>query len=76
MFNYVSACGKANHADAEVLISHGAPTDHGEYPWHVGLYRKNERGDWEQNCGGTLINPHIVLTGKYSSEIAYVIFII
>ena len=36
---------------------------YGELPWHVGLYVRNNSNQWEQKCGGTLISPHLVLTG-------------
>ena len=32
---------------------------------------RNKSNQWEQACGGTLISPHIVLTGLY--EFYYVI---
>jgi hypothetical protein len=45
------------------LISYGSSVVGGEYPWHAGLYIEKD-GKLEQACGGTIISPHVILTGN------------
>lgn len=57
------------------LVLHGTPTNKGEFPWLAAVYLRRKPGDaepgggtWSQQCGGTLISPHIVLTGKETTS--------
>ncbi|XP_046687207.1 modular serine protease-like isoform X2 [Homalodisca vitripennis] len=48
------------------LISNGDPAILGQFPWLASIFMKNETDQqWEQQCGGTLISPHIVLTAAH-----------
>ncbi|XP_054258083.1 modular serine protease-like [Macrosteles quadrilineatus] len=47
------------------LISGPAvPIKVGEFPWLTAIYRKVEQ-KWDQQCGGTLITPHIIITAAH-----------
>lgn len=36
----------------------------GTWPWHAAIYHVQQGGRPEFKCGGTLISPNFVLTGK------------
>jgi hypothetical protein len=55
-------CGTRN-PKGKPFISNGIETKVGEFPWHVGIYRYSDNGTLQQVCGGSLINPSMVLTG-------------
>ncbi|KAF9416621.1 hypothetical protein HW555_006051 [Spodoptera exigua] len=46
------------------LMSGGRPAIHGELPWHVGIYNKNET-PYEQICGGSIISRKVVLSAAH-----------
>lgn len=45
------------------LITHGAVTSKGQWPWHVALY-KAEGVNLNFNCGATLVSKNKVITGE------------
>lgn len=55
-------CGKRN-PKGKPFISNGVEAKVGEFPWHVGIYRYSANGTLQQVCGGSLVNPSMVLTG-------------
>ncbi|BES98915.1 Trypsin [Nesidiocoris tenuis] len=64
VFKCVADCGKPSYNSGKPLITFGTKTVTGEYPWHAGLYlRKN--GAFTHSCGGTIINPHIIITAAH-----------
>lgn len=55
-------CGKRKIGH-QGLITHGAETRPGDFPWHVAIYhQEGQRRTYK--CGGTIINTHTILTGK------------
>lgn len=63
----VAKCGQRVVQHTE-LITNGLSTKPGDWPWHVALYRLKNTGSQQQYiCGGSLISPTRVLTGKYST---------
>uniref|UniRef100_A0A6B2E8V9 Putative hemolymph proteinase 16 n=1 Tax=Phlebotomus kandelakii TaxID=1109342 RepID=A0A6B2E8V9_9DIPT len=56
-------CGKRriNH---EGLITFGADTRPGDYPWHAAIYHR-ERRHRSYKCGGTIINKYTILTAAH-----------
>lgn len=46
------------------LIVNGYTAKPGVFPWHVGIYVKKTRFDYEQICGGTLISSQLAVSGK------------
>lgn len=51
----------------------GLPLIHGDHisftvdkPWMAAIYFRMNGGVWKQVCGGTLVAPHAVITGKCS----------
>ncbi|BES95295.1 serine protease 1 [Nesidiocoris tenuis] len=63
----IPECGVPNKAvsGATPTVSFGAVVKQAfDFPWHVGLYGKNGTR-WSQVCGGSLINPHLVLTAAH-----------
>ena len=45
------------------LITHGARTLRGQWPWHVALY-KTEGVNLNYKCCATLVSKNKVITGK------------
>lgn len=56
-------CGKIFQKSQTLCIgcSNASISDH---PWHVGVYKK-ENGKFVHKCGGSIINPKVVLSGMY-----------
>lgn len=70
------ACGRSQkHFNPDqnlALVHHGDNSSMGDFPWMVAVYHSLDGNDWKQFCGGTLISPSLVLTGKlphYYSDI-------
>ncbi|XP_041455828.1 transmembrane protease serine 3-like isoform X1 [Lytechinus variegatus] len=67
----VIGCGIKQHihfrddglALAERVVG-GQSTDSGEWPWQAQLFYQT-RGGWRPVCGGTLIDPQVVLTAAH-----------
>lgn len=55
-------CGLVNIAVP--LITHGASTSKGQWPWHVALYRA-EGINLNFNCGATLVSKNKVITAAH-----------
>jgi len=59
------------------FIGNGALADELQYPWHVGIFDKNfvpegsatNKSIIEHICGGTLITPQVVVSGKTSVKL-------
>ena len=66
----ISECGRKTPVVANIV--NGALADEVQYPWHVGIFDKNYVPDpldrsqtvTEQICGGTIISPNVVVSGK------------
>ena len=67
LFFVFTECGKATKT-VKKLISYASPEKFGEAPWHVAIYyvRDSTR---PLICGGTLISPYLVVSGKYLIKI-------
>lgn len=48
----------------KVLILNGAEAQYGTAPWNVGIYSLNHNNAFDMICGGTLIAPNLVVSGK------------
>nr|XP_054773335.1 HEAT repeat-containing protein 6-like [Lytechinus pictus] len=67
----VIGCGIKQHihfrddglALAERVVG-GQPADSGDWPWQAQLFYQT-RGGWQPVCGGTLIDPQVVLTAAH-----------
>ncbi|XP_014240869.1 modular serine protease-like [Cimex lectularius] len=64
LFKCDADCGKPSHQVSQTLISYGQETKVGDYPWHAGLYRI-ENKVYTLFCGGTIISPLAVLTAAH-----------
>lgn len=62
------ACGwslsSLNPIQELLLIQGGHVSEVGDFPWMAAIYYRSNDKDWEQICGGTLISPNLVITGK------------
>ncbi|XP_071443113.1 serine protease gd-like isoform X2 [Hetaerina americana] len=47
-----------------LLISHGKPTERGDWPWHAAIY-KSEKNDLIYICGGSIIRKRMILTAAH-----------
>lgn len=68
-FNCAPECGGKNEVFVPYITS-GTPTFKSEWPWHAGLFQKQETKSggstsWEYICGGTLISKKTVLTAAH-----------
>jgi hypothetical protein len=62
--NIILDCGKP-YASHQLLFDNGATTQVGTAPWNVGIYRFiNESSTYFLICGGSIIAPNIVVSGK------------
>lgn len=65
---FCSECGQSpkvfDPKQTVSLIHAGHNSSRGDFPWMAALYTVLEEGKWKHICGGTLISPYIVLTGK------------
>lgn len=59
----VQICGREG-PDGTPYIVGGHVTNITKIPWHVGIYRKLH-GDFQQQCGGTIINPKVVISAAH-----------
>jgi len=46
------------------LILEGVIAEYGSAPWNVGVYRKKDKNSFDFICGGSLIAPNLVVSGK------------
>ncbi|KAF6198824.1 hypothetical protein GE061_006847 [Apolygus lucorum] len=62
-------CGIRNRINLfEPTITYGRNATSGEFPWHIGLYGKQDvkSTDWEYRCGGTIFHQtNLVLTAAH-----------
>lgn len=56
----IVSCGTVSIANP--LITNGQKTHHGQWPWHIALY-KTEGINLSYRCGGSLISKNKVITG-------------
>jgi len=49
---------------SQSLISYAVDADAEDFPWHVGIYTKQKGMEPQITCGGTLVRPKYVLSGK------------
>lgn len=64
VFRCLPECG-TSIAHGNTLIVNGFEAKVGEFPWHVGIYAKRQAGNYEQICGGTLINNNLVVSAAH-----------
>lgn len=48
---------------AQMLISGGTAVQEGDFPWHVGIYRRLQTS-LQYICGGSIISEKLVLSGR------------
>jgi len=53
------------------LILKGVKAEYGLAPWNVGVYRKNNKNNFDLICGGSLIAPNLVVSGKLHANVYY-----
>lgn len=58
----VAECGVAI-AKGQTLIVHGSDANIGDFPWHTGIYDKEQKTGITQVCGGSLVLPNLVVSG-------------
>jgi len=62
-------CGKV-YVKNQVLIDNGKKALIGTAPWNVGVYQLNkENSNYDLICGGSIIAPNLVVSGKNLSHI-------
>jgi modular serine protease len=54
------------------LILQGVVATYGSTPWNVGIYQKT-KNNFNLICGGTLIAPNLVVSGKLYAGVHYII---
>lgn len=63
-------CGRSknrfNPNAASPLITYAQISARGDFPWMAALYYRLKGEPFKQICGGTLVSPNLVLTGKFS----------
>lgn len=59
----VADCGVKVTKDVHAFVIKGNATTINEHPWHVGIYRV-ENKKIKHICGGSIINPKFILTGN------------
>jgi hypothetical protein len=57
-----TVCGLVDMATP--LITHGASTQRGQWPWHVALY-KSEGANLNYKCGATLVSKNKIITAAH-----------
>lgn len=57
-------CGKPIVGQGQGLISNSYHASPGAWPWHVAIFHRDQNGQTEYKCGGTLIDAETVLTGE------------
>lgn len=60
----VTECGVAI-GKGQTLIVHGSNANIGDFPWHAGIYDKEQKTGITQVCGGTLVLPNLIVSGAY-----------
>lgn len=56
-------CGKP-YANVTKLIAYGDPEKYGDSPWHVAIYNIQDKTKPLLICGGTIISPELITSGK------------
>ncbi|XP_011692802.1 PREDICTED: serine protease nudel-like isoform X2 [Wasmannia auropunctata] len=64
LFRCLPECG-TSVARGNTLIVSGFQAKVGAFPWHVGIYSKERTGEYQQICGGTLINNNLVVSAAH-----------
>ncbi|KAG5317254.1 LFC factor, partial [Pseudoatta argentina] len=64
LFRCLPECG-TSIAHGNTLIVNGFAARAGIFPWHVGIYAKENTGRYQQICGGTLINNNLVVSAAH-----------
>lgn len=70
------SCGLRNEQGLGFQITNSVDeAQYAEFPWMAALLQSNSEGDFDYVCGGSLIDPHVILTaahcvhGKTASEL-------
>jgi len=64
-------CGKVYVAN-KVLIDNGKKAQVGTAPWNAGVYQLNkENFNYDLICGGSLIAPNLIVSGKNFVQCIY-----
>jgi len=62
--NIILDCGRI-YIQNQVLIENGEIAPVGTAPWNVGIYQLNQnKHNYEMICGGSIIAPNLVVSGK------------
>ncbi|KYN22959.1 Limulus clotting factor C, partial [Trachymyrmex cornetzi] len=64
LFRCLPECG-TSIAHGNTLIVNGFTARTGIFPWHVGIYAKENTDGYQQICGGTLINNNLVVSAAH-----------
>ncbi|XP_011057475.1 PREDICTED: limulus clotting factor C-like isoform X2 [Acromyrmex echinatior] len=64
LFRCLPECG-TSIAHGNTLIVNGFAARTGIFPWHVGIYAKENTDRYQQICGGTLINNNLVISAAH-----------
>lgn len=62
VYRHILECGMSTPIHTPLIVN-GKQVEYGTFPWHVGIYRKQTNGNYEQICGGTLVKPDLVISG-------------
>ncbi|XP_034240329.1 modular serine protease-like isoform X2 [Thrips palmi] len=64
LFKCTPECGVAI-AKGQTLIVHGTDANIGDFPWHAGIYDKEQKTGITQVCGGSLVLPNLVVSAAH-----------
>ncbi|KAK3914573.1 Modular serine protease [Frankliniella fusca] len=64
LFKCIPECGVAI-GKGQTLIVHGSDANIGDFPWHAGIYDKEQKEGITQVCGGTLVLPNLVVSAAH-----------
>ncbi|CAH1715675.1 unnamed protein product [Aphis gossypii] len=64
LYTCIPYCGRP-YSPIEPLILEGVIVDYGSAPWHVAVYRKNNKNSFDLICGGSLIAPNLVVSAAH-----------
>jgi len=70
VFNIILDCGRP-YSPIQPLILEGVIAEYGSAPWNVGVYRKKDKNSFDFICGGSLIAPNLVVSGKLHGNVYY-----
>ncbi|XP_054715404.1 venom peptide isomerase heavy chain-like [Uloborus diversus] len=61
----LAGCGRSRHFTTGDKIVGGRDARHGQYPWMISLQKRDARGNFFHECGGSILNENWILTAAH-----------